>query len=171
MNLHRIITVGKDLWDHLIQAQSVPTNTGHYPCPSVPHFHGSWALSGTVTPPPPWAGCATASPLFLGKFFLISNLNFPRHSLRPSSLILSLLPGRRVWSHLAATSLQGVVVCDKVSPEPSLLKSEQSQFPEWLHIGFVLQTLHSFGWPSLDTLQGLWAFSVALSVFEVINCK
>ena len=35
------------------------------PLPSVPHPHGSWTPPGTVTPPPPWASCATASPLFL----------------------------------------------------------------------------------------------------------
>jgi len=43
------------------------------------------------------------------KFFLIFNLN-----LRPLPLILLLLPGRRGWSHLAATSFQVIVERNKV---------------------------------------------------------
>ena len=35
------------------------------PCPSLPHLHVSWAPPGAVTPPPPWAACASASPLLL----------------------------------------------------------------------------------------------------------
>lgn len=47
---------------------------------------------------PPWAACASASPLFLGKkLFLIFNLNLPWHNLRQFALILTLLPWRRGW--------------------------------------------------------------------------
>ena len=38
-----------------------PSHHAHWPHPSVPHLHGSWTPPGTVTPPPSWAACATAS--------------------------------------------------------------------------------------------------------------
>jgi len=42
------------------------------------------------------------------------------------------------------TAFQLVVESYKVSPEPSLFQTEQSQFPQSIPISLVLQTLHSF---------------------------
>ena len=73
------------------------TESKHQPTPTVPtarHPHGSGTPPGTVTAPPPWAARAAAAPLFPNSF-LISNLNLPWPTLRPSPLILSLLAGRR----------------------------------------------------------------------------
>ena len=46
--------------------------------------------------------------------------------------------------HLATTSFQVTVGSDKVSPEPPLLQTEQSQLLQLLPIRPVLQTLHRF---------------------------
>jgi len=43
----RIIKVGKDHWDHLLQLPTHPHHA-HWPRPSVPHPHGSSAPPGTV---------------------------------------------------------------------------------------------------------------------------
>mgnify|MGYP001855584824 CR=1 FL=1 len=50
---HRIIKVGKDLYDHLVQPPTHPHHA-HWPCPSVPHPRGSWTPPGTAIPPPLW---------------------------------------------------------------------------------------------------------------------
>ena len=46
--------------------------------------------------------------------------------------------------HLTTASFQFTVKSDKVSLEPSLLQTEQSQFPQLLLIRVVLQTPRSF---------------------------
>ena len=56
---------------------------------------------------------------------------------------------------LTSTSLQEVVECNKVSPEPPFLHTKQSQFPQPLLITPVLQKPQQFGCPSLDMFQGL----------------
>ena len=73
------------------------TNSAHWPCPSVPHHHGSWIAPGMVTPPLPWAAYASASHHSFGEeTFLASKLNtFPWHSLRPFPLI-PLLHGSQI---------------------------------------------------------------------------
>ncbi|KAK4818987.1 hypothetical protein QYF61_022818 [Mycteria americana] len=48
-----------------------------------------------------------------------------------------------------------VVESDKVSPQPPLLQTKLSLFPQPLLIRLVLQTLHQLRCPSLDTLQHL----------------
>ena len=63
------------------QPSPMPTNS----CPSVPHLHLSWTPPGTVTPPPPWAACSNASPLFLSSG---SRLILPWNDLTPLPLIL-----------------------------------------------------------------------------------
>ena len=60
---HKIIKAGRRLWYHQVQPQPIPTSPAV--CgPHVSHPHGSWTPPGTVTPPPPWAACASAWPLF-----------------------------------------------------------------------------------------------------------
>ena len=49
----------------ITKSNTNPPNHAHWPCPSVPHLHGSWTPPGTVTPPPPWAACAKALQLLL----------------------------------------------------------------------------------------------------------
>ena len=46
--------------------------------------------------------------------------------------------GEEANSHLAITSFQGVKESDKVSPEPPLLQTEHSQFPQLLSLRLVL---------------------------------
>lgn len=50
--------------------------------------------------------------------------------------------------------LQEVVECHKVSPEPPLLQTQQPELPQVLFLRLVLQALHQFCCPFLDTLQG-----------------
>ena len=52
---------------------------------------------------------------------------------------------------LITTSLQEAVECNKVSSEPPLLQTEQSQLPQPLLVRLVLQTPHQLCCPSLDT--------------------
>ena len=107
----------------------------------------TWFLttSGTMTPPPPWAACATASPLWERRNF----------SYYPTWISPGTTWGHYVSSyhcyvgedtdpHLTATSFLGVVESDKLSPEPSLVQTEQSQLLQPLSIRSVLQALHSF---------------------------
>jgi len=61
--------------------------------------------------------------------------------------------GEETNTHLTTTSFQVVVESDKVSPQPSLFQTKQSQFHQPLLIRLVLQTLHQPHCPSLDTLQ------------------
>ena len=69
----------------------------------------------------------------------------------PSSPIASYM-GEEANSHLATTSLQGVLEGYKVSPEPPRLQTKQFQLPQLLLIRAVLQTPHQLCCPSLDML-------------------
>ena len=63
-----------------------------------------------------------------------------------------------------------VVECDKVSLEPPLLQTKESQFPQLLFIRLLLQTPHQLHCPSLDTLQGLNVFLVVKGLSYVYIC-
>ncbi|KAK4827826.1 hypothetical protein QYF61_021910 [Mycteria americana] len=68
--------------------------------------------------------------------------------------------------------LKVAVESDKVSPQPPLLQTKQSQFPQPPLIRLVLQTLHQLRCPSPDTLQHLNVLLVVRgpklnTVFEV----
>jgi len=63
---HRIIKVGKNTKN--IHPDPNPSLWSSL-CPSVPHLHISWTPPGMVTPPPPCAACASASPLFQRRNF------------------------------------------------------------------------------------------------------
>ena len=58
----------------------------------------------------------------------------------PSSLITSYV-GEKADPYLTTTSLLIVVQKYKVSPDPPLLQTKQSQFPQPLPVRLVLQTL------------------------------
>jgi len=85
--------------------------------------------------------------LMVKNFFLISQLNLPSFSLEPFPLVLSLHPLVKSPSppFLLAPSSTGS--CSKVTPEPSLLQTDQPQLPQLVPVGEVLQ-------PS-DHLRGL----------------
>ena len=85
----RAILVGKGLRDQQVQCQPTP------PCPLTASLCAPSVPPRTATPPAPRAVCATASPLLPGHFFLIPNTDLPWHNLRPSPLVLLLLPVRR----------------------------------------------------------------------------
>ena len=52
-------------------------------------------------------------------------------------------------------SFQVVAESDKVTLEPPLLQTEQSQLPQPLPTRLLLQTPHQLHYHSLDMLQGL----------------
>ena len=68
------------------------------------------------------------------------DLNLLWLSLRPFPLVITGYAGEEADSHLNTASHQAVVEGDKISPEPPLLQTEQSQFPHLLPIRLVLQT-------------------------------
>ena len=76
-----------------------PSPTAAHPhrahCPSVPHPHGSGTPPGVVTPPLPGQLCHCLTASWEKELFLTANLNLPWHSIRPSPLVLLLLPGKR----------------------------------------------------------------------------
>ncbi|KAK4820222.1 hypothetical protein QYF61_021727 [Mycteria americana] len=81
-----------------------------------------------------------------------------KHAIHIRNLIITRIAsylGEETDPHLSTTSFQAVVESDKVSPQPPLLQTKQSQFPQPLLIRLVLQTLHQLCCPSLDTLQHL----------------
>ncbi|KAK4832223.1 hypothetical protein QYF61_021070 [Mycteria americana] len=72
-----------------------------------------------------------------------------------SSCPITCYLGEETDPHLSTTSFQVAVESEKVSPQPPLLQAKQSQLPQPLLIGLLLQTLHQLRCPSLDTLQHL----------------
>lgn len=54
-----IIKAGEDL--KVPKLNTNPPHSAHWPCPHVAHLHGSGALPGMVSPPPPRGACVTAS--------------------------------------------------------------------------------------------------------------
>jgi len=58
-------------------------------------------------------------------------------------------------SPLTSSSLQVVLESDKVTSELPLIQIKQSQFPQLLLIGLMLQSPHQLCCPSLNMLQGL----------------
>ena len=69
--------------------------------------------------------------LSVKKRILISNLNLPWGNSEAISFILSLVTwDKRLTPHLATISFQVIVESDKVSTQPALLQTEQSQFPQ-----------------------------------------
>ena len=94
------------------------------------------------------------------KFFLIFKLSLLWCNLKPSSYVLSLLVGEEADPHLTKISFQEAVESLKVTPEPPLLQTEQSQFSQFSPTGLVLQNLYQLSCPSLCTLQGLSVFLV-----------
>ena len=84
-------------------------------------------------------GAATASlgnlgqcftTLMVKNFFLISNLNLPSFSSKPSPLVLSLHPLVRSPSPALSQAPSGTGSCSKVSPQPSLLQGDQPQLSQ-----------------------------------------
>ncbi|KAK4828787.1 hypothetical protein QYF61_000844 [Mycteria americana] len=69
-----------------------------------------------------------------------------------SSCPITCYLGEETDPHLSTTSFQVVVESNKVSPQPPFLQAKQSQLPQPLLIGLLLQTLHQLRCPSLDTL-------------------
>jgi len=63
--------------------------------------------------------------------------------------------GKEANSHLVTTSFQVALESDKVSPEPPLLQTKQSQFPQLFLIRLVCQTPYELHCPSSNTFQGL----------------
>ena len=59
---------------------------------------------------------------------------------------------------LITASLQEVVECNEVSPEPPLLQTKQSQLSQLPLIRLVLQTAHQLCCPSLNMFQGVNVF-------------
>jgi len=95
--------------------------------------------------------------LWVKKFFLTSNLNLPYFSLKSFNLILSLSDCVKSWfsSCKPVSFLQLLEGHSEVTPEPSLLKAEQFQFPQPFFTGEVLQLSDYLHGHPLDSLQQL----------------
>jgi len=93
----------------------------------------------------------------------MSSLNLSWHNSRPLPLVLLLVMREKRLTLLTTTTFQGVVEGKKISPEPPLLQTKQSQFPQLLLIRSELQPPHHLHCYSLDTLQ-LQGFDVFLVV-------
>ena len=84
---------------------------------------------------------------------------FPDIQPKPSLTQLEAVPpcptacyvGEKADPHLATASFQAAVESVKAFPEPALLQTEQSQFPQPLLMRLVLQSPLQFYCPSLDT--------------------
>jgi len=76
------------LEDHLVQLSTLACDRST-PCHSEPHLTFSWAPPRMVTPPPSWAICSSAQPLFLrGNFTQYATWTSPWHNWRPLPLVL-----------------------------------------------------------------------------------
>ncbi|KAK4823100.1 hypothetical protein QYF61_025838 [Mycteria americana] len=91
---------------------------------------------------PPWATCLCSTIPIVIHFFLTSSLNPPSFSLKPLPLVLSLQALLRI--------LKG---CNKVSPEPYLLRAKQPQLSQPVLIGEMFHPSDHFCGPPLDLLQ------------------
>ena len=74
--------------------------------------------------------------LLVKRFFLKSNLTPSQHNLRPFPLIATYL--EEVTTHLTTTCFWLAVGSDQVSPQPPLLQTKQSQFPQPLFVRLVI---------------------------------
>jgi len=92
-------------------------------------------------------------------FFLISKLNLPSFSLKPSPLVLS-LQAFVVPLQLSCRPLRVLEGCNKVSPEPSLLQAEQPQLSQPFLIAEVFQASNHLCGPPLAPLQQVRVFPV-----------
>ena len=98
--------------------------------------------------------CVTT--LWVKNFLLISNLNRPCLSLRPSLLVLPLSTlKKQPFPFQFIRSLQVLEGHNEVSLEPSLLQAKQAQFPQPFLIGEVLLPSDHLSGPPLDPLQQL----------------
>jgi len=86
-------------------------------------------------------------------FFLISHLNLPSFSLQLFRLVLSLHTLVKSPSPSFLQTPSGTGSCSEVTPEPSLLQSEQPQLPQPVLVGEVLQPSDHLRGPPLDLLQ------------------
>ena len=95
----------------------------------------------------------------LSVIFSIAQMESPLVQIKaiPFSRITSYMV-EEAGPQLTTTSLQVVIESNKVSPEPPILQTEQSQLLLPLLIRPVLQTPHQLCCPPLDTLQGLDVF-------------
>ena len=87
--LHRMIDVGKELYDHQVQPSSY-----HQGCPLTTLTRLLSTSTDSDSTTSLGSPCQCITTLSENKCFLISNLNLPWHNMRPSPLILSLLPQR-----------------------------------------------------------------------------
>ena len=60
----RIIKVGKDLQDHLVQLPTYHRYFSTKSCPLVPHLNSPWTPPRMMTQPLLWAACSNTWPLF-----------------------------------------------------------------------------------------------------------
>ncbi|KAK4819077.1 hypothetical protein QYF61_025310 [Mycteria americana] len=128
------------------------TNPGNLPLeqvaqspiqPGLEHFQG-WGITAALGN---LLQCLTT--LTVKNFFLVSNLNLPSFSLKPSPLVYHYMP------FFPAGPLQVLEGCYKVSPQPSLLQAEPPQLSQPVFIGEVLQPTDHLHGPPLDSLQQL----------------
>ena len=132
----------------IIQSKHPPTTTISFPLSHVPHSNIQCPLntrrdSNSIT--------SLGSPFqhlttHWEKFFFTSNLNLPSGNLRPFPLVLALVPREKRTTPTSTQPLVRHVIGqrEKVFPQPPLLHTKESHFPQPLPITLVLYTPHSF---------------------------
>ncbi|XP_071885379.1 mucin-16 [Anas platyrhynchos] len=143
--------------------------------PSLPLFPGY--NEPPVIPTPTHPPTTTAGPERFTINFTITNLPYDSNlatpnsarlnttrrvmtTLQPKTPLTQLKPipprpvtrhvGEQTKPHLATASFEVPVESDKVAPEPPFLQAEQTQLPQPLLVGLVLQAPHQLCRPSLD---------------------
>ena len=87
-------------------------------------------------------------------FFLITSLNLPSFQFKPVTLCpVATSAVNKFVPIFLRNPFQELEGCYKVSPQPSLLQTEQPQLPQPFLIGEVFQHSDQFCGPPLDPLQ------------------
>ena len=131
----------------IIQSNHSPTTNISFPLRHVPHYNIQCSLnthrdSSSIT--------SLGSPFqrltaHWEKLFFTSNLNLPSCNLRPFPLVLALVPcEKRTTPHLHITTRHVIGQSEVVFPQPPLLHTNESHFPQPLPIRLVLYNPHSF---------------------------
>ncbi|XP_048803588.1 uncharacterized protein LOC125694433 [Lagopus muta] len=161
---HRITRVGRDPKDHVVPTPLPGRATKHPHSdqvaqdpvqPGLEHVQGRGIhnLPGQPVPGPNHSPSKELPPNIQPKSSLLQ-----LGSISPSPAVVS--PFEEFTPLLAVGSLQVLIGCNEVTPQPSLLQAEQAQLPQPVLIGEVLQPPDHLSRPPLDPFQNLYVFLV-----------
>ncbi|XP_048819769.1 uncharacterized protein LOC125701581 [Lagopus muta] len=161
---HRITRVGRDPKDHVVPTPLPSRATKHTHSdqvaqdpvqPGLKHVQGRGIhnLPGQPVPGPNHSPSKELPPNIQPKSFLLQ-----LKTISPSPAVVS--PFEEFTPLLGVGSLQVLIGCNEVTPQPSLLQAEQAQLPQPVLIGEVLQPPDHLSRPPLDPFQNLNVFLV-----------